>query len=341
MNKLILPFAACMLFVLASCKTENTTNPDNPQTDDHAEIALAYGCAYGDAHEEQVGEQLFAFAIGDVQVDDKGEVTDNSNGYYLQLVMYADELSNGQLFKPGSFPVSAKAKAWSTRRGYDVDPEHPGYAYGGSVLYKVEDGFRTDAVKIKTGSVSLEGSADNARFVIDVSGYDGKEYKYKSSGAVRMLDSLPAPDAFYKNYEWDTVQQITINADYGELTMLDSYGMFTLWLDDSKGGYSASIAAYYQGSGNKTVGTFPVGSNPYDETPGTTIFSRGCRNGNLYVSYAGVTEDGLNYDCDNYSLFFITCGSMTIDENDNITATFTTFYGSTVNVTFSGTFKRK
>ena len=143
MNKLIFLFSASLLLMLASCRTNNTSNPDNPQTDDHAEIALAYGCAYGDAHEEQVGEQLFAFAIGNVQVDDKGEVTDNSNGYYLQLVMYADELSNGQLFKPGSFPVSAKAKAWSTSRGYDVDPEHPGYAYGGSVLYKVEDGFLT------------------------------------------------------------------------------------------------------------------------------------------------------------------------------------------------------
>ena len=340
MNKLILSFSACLLFILASCKTENTTNPENPQTDDYTEIALAYGCAYGNAHEEQVGEQLFAFAIGDVQVDEKGEVTDNSNGYYLQLVMYADELTHDQLLKPGNYQVSPSVKAWKARRGYDVDPDHPGYAYGGSILYKVEDGFRTDAVKIKSGSVSLEGSADKANFVINVTGYDGNEYKYKSSGAVRMLDSLPAPDAFY-NYEWDTVQQITVNADYAELTMFDSYGMFTLWLDDSKGGYSASLAAYYQSSGNKTVGTFPVGSDPYDETPGTTVYSRGCRNGNLYVSFVGVTEDGQNYDSDNYSLFFITGGTMTIDENDNVTATFTTYYGSTINVSFSGTFKRK
>lgn len=335
-----------LLALMVSCKVKNTavapSDPAEPAGDDSVtEISLAYGCAYGDAHEEQVGEQLFGFAIGDVRVDRKGEVTDDSNGYYLQLVMYADELANGQLFKPGSYPVSAKVNAWSTRRGYDVDPEHPGYAYGGSVLYKVEDGFRTDAVKIKSGSVLLEGSEDNAKFVIDVNGYDGQKYKYISSGAVKMLDSIPAPDAFYRGYEWDSVQSITINADIAELKYYDSYNMFTLWLGSSKGGYSASVAAYYQSNGEKTVGKFPVGADAYDKTPGTTVFSRGCRNGSLYTSFAGVTQDGQQYDFVDNSIFFITGGSMTIDENDNVTAVFTSFYGSTVNVSFSGTFTKK
>lgn len=313
--------------------------------DDHEEIALAYGCAYGNAHEELVGEQVFAFAIGDVQVDEKGEVTDDSNGYYLQLVMYADEQTHDQLVKPGTYPVASKVQTWKTRSGYDVDPQHPGYAYGGSLLYKVEDGFRTDAVKLTSGTVTLEGSADNARFVIDLNGSDGKEYKYKSSGAVRMLDSLPGPDYFYKGLEWDTVQEITINANRAELKSYPSYNMFTLSLYNTNGGYRASLAAYYQSSGSKTVGTFPVGKDAYDETPGTTVYSRGYRkNGesmDLYVSFAGVSNDGSEYDSDNYSIFFITGGTMTIDENDNVTATFTTFYGSTVNVNFTGTFTRK
>ena len=328
-----------LLCFLVSCKTKNVQNP--VEQDDHTEITLAYGCAYGDAHEEQVGEQLFGFAIGDVQVDEKGEVTDNSNGYYLRLTMYADQLSHEQLFKPGTYPVSPAVKAWKTRKGYDIDPEHPGYAYGGSVLYKVEDGFRTSAVTIKTGSVLLEGSGENLRFTIDVTGDDGKEYKYKSAGVLKMLDSLPASDAFYKGYEWDSVQQVTIDADYAELKLYDSYKMFTLFLKSSKGGYAASLAAYYQNKGEKTVGVFPVGRDPYDDTPGTTVYSRGCRNGNLYTSFVGVTQDGLNYDSDNHSIFFITGGSMTIDENDNVNATFTTFYGSTVNVSFSGKFTRK
>jgi len=337
MKKNLLLFLAIMA-LLSSCKVNNNTNP--PDDNQYTEIALAYGCAYGDANEEQVGEQLFAFAIGDVQLDSKGEVTDNSNGYYLQLVLYADELSHDQLLKPGSYPLSVLVKPWTTRRGYDVDPQHPGYAYGGSVLYKVEDGFRTDAVKINSGSVTLEGNADNANFLINVKDSDGKEHKYKSSGSVKMLDSIPAPDAFYRGYEWDSVQKITINADQAELNLFDSYNMFTLTLSNSKGGYRASISAYYQNSANKTVGTFPVGANPYDDTPGTTVYSRGCRNGNLYASYAGVLKNEEYYDYVNYSLFFFTGGSMTIDQNDHLTASFSTFYGSTVDINFSGTFKR-
>lgn len=327
------------MLLCCTCKVRNDVVPaDN---DEYEEITLSYGCAYGDAHEEQVAEQVFAFAIGDVQIDDKGEVTDNSNGYCLRLVLFADELSHDQLIKAGSYPVSVKVKPWSTLQGDDVDPDHPGYAYRGSVLYKVEDGFRTEAVKIKSGSVSVEGNADNVRFTIDVAGFDGKDYKYKSSGAIKMLDSLPAPDAFYKGYEWDTVQQVTINADYAELKTNDNHNMFSLWLSNSKGGYSAYIVAYYQNTGNKMVGTFPVGTDPYDETPGTVMFSRGCRNGSLYATYAGVTEDRVVYDCNYHSIFFVTGGSMTIDENDNVNATFTTFYGSTVNVSFSGKFTRK
>jgi len=338
MRKSILTIAAIVMVSLVSCKVKNEANP--VEQDNHTDISLAYGCAYGDANEEQVGEQLFAFAIGDVHIDKKGEVSDNSNGYYLQLVLYADELTHDVLMKPGSFPTAKKAKVWTTRQGYDVDPDHPGFAYGGSILYKVEDGFFTEAVKMTSGTVLLEGSADNAKFTIDLKGSDNKDYKYKSSGAVKMVDSIPAPDAFYKGYERDSVQQVTINADYAELKCYDSYKMFTLWMSSKETPYCASLAGYYQSTGNKTVGTFPVGANPYDETPGTTAYSRGCRNGNLYTSFAGVTQDRKYYDYVNYSILFITGGTMTIDENDHVTATFTTFYGSTVNITFTGTFTR-
>lgn len=326
--------------LLASCKIKNTTDPI--VVDDHKEIDLQYGCAYGDAHEQRLGEQVFAFAIGDVEIDAKGEVTDESNGQYLQLVLYADELTEDQLMKPGTYTISSEAEAWNACMGYDVDPSHPGYAYGGSLIYNVEDGFRTEAVKIIAGSVTLEGSEDDARFVIDVLGSDGIEYKYKSSGPVNMLDSLPEADAFYKGYERDSIQEITINADKGEMTIYMDYGMFVLNLSNTNGGYSAKIAAYFQATGKKAVGVFPVGNDPYDETPGTTVYSRGCRDGILYNSFAGVSYNGgYTYDSDNYSIFFITGGSMTIDENDNVTATFTTFYGSTVNVNFTGKLTRR
>lgn len=326
--------------LLASCKIKNTTDP--VVVDDHKEIDLQYGCAYGDAHELRLGEQVFAFAIGDVEIDAKGEVTDESNGQYLQLVLYADELTEDQLMKPGTYTISSEAEAWSACMGYDVDPTHPGYAYGGSLIYNVEDGFRTEAVKIVAGSVTLEGSEDDARFVIDVLGSDGIEYKYKSSGPVNMLDSLPEADAFYKGYEKDSIQEITINADKGVMTIYMNENAFVLYLSNSNGGYSAKIGATFQSSGKKTVGTFPVGKDAYDRSPGVTYYSKGCRNGNLYTSFAGVSNDGgRTYDCDNHSIFFITGGSMTIDENDNVTATFTTFYGSTVNVNFTGKLTRR
>ena len=332
-----LAFISIIILAMTSCKVKNEPVP----TDEYEKIDLQYAVAYGDAHEEQLGEQLFAFAIGDVCIDDSGEVDDYSNGYYLKLILYADELNASTLFKPGTYTVSSTPKAWTFLRGRDADSDHPGTLYKGSLLYKVEDGFRTDVIPVNSGTITIDGSADNATFTIDIKDKSGKEYKYKYTGPVNMHDSLPAYDAFYAGYEKDSVQTITINADYAELKCYDSKDMFTLTLTNSRGGYRAMLAAYYQTSGNKTVGTFPVGNDPYDTTPGTTVYSRGCRDGNLYNSFAGVLGSDGNYDYVNYSLFFITGGSMTIDEDDNITAVFTSFYGSTVNVNFSGTIVRK
>lgn len=332
---LILP-----ILLFASCRVRNDVNP--PEENTYTDITLAYGCAYADAHEDTVGEQLFAFAIGDVEIDSKGDVSDYSNGYYLQVVLYADELTHDKLFKPGVFPVSNTSRKWTTRRGYDVDLEHPGYAYGGTVLYKVEDGFFTDATLMTAGTVTVEGSTDNAKFTIDLKDKKGNKYQYKSTGLVDMLDSVPQFDANYKGFEKDSVQHVTINADYAELKYYDSYNMFTLSLVNSRGGYRANLSAYYQPSGDKIIGTFPVGSGPFDTTPGTALYSRGCKKTKLYNCFAGVlSSDGVNYDYVNYSLLFVTGGSMTIDAEDNVNATFTTFYGSTIDVTFSGIIVRK
>jgi len=330
--------ASFIALLLLSCKVDNKTNP---QPEKYEEIKLSYGCTYADAHEDTVGEQVFAFAIGDVVIDSKGEVDDYSNGYYLQVVLYADELTHDQLFKPGTFPISNGHQKWTARRGYDTDSKHPGVAYAGTLLYKVEDGFRTDVKLLTSGTVTVEGTADKAQFTINLKDAKGNKYLYKSTGAVKMLDSIPAYDEYYKTYEKDSVQHITINADYAELKLYDSYNMFTIDLLNTRGGYRAVLGAYYPSSGDKTTGTFKVATAPHDKTPGSAVYSRGCRNNTLYRCFAGVLGDDGNYDFTNYSVFFITGGSMTIDADDNVNATFTTFYGSTVDVTFTGTITRK
>lgn len=330
---------ALTILLLLSCKVDNKTNPQ-PQ-DEYEEIKLSYGCAYADAHEDTVGEQLFAFAIGDVQIDSKGEVSDYSNGYYLQAVLYADNLTHDQLFKPGTFTISNSHAKWTARRGYDTDPYHPGVGYAGTLLYKVEDGFRTDVTLIKSGTVTVEGSADKAQFTFDLQDTKGNKHLYKSSGAVTMLDSIPAYDQNYRGFEKDSVQHITINADYAELKYYDSRNMFTLDLVNTKGGYRAILAAYYPATGDKTVGTFTVGTDPLDITPGTALYSRGCKEATLYRCFAGVLGSDGTYDYVNHSIFFVTGGSMTIGADDSVNATFTTFYGSTVDVTFAGTITRK
>lgn len=84
---------------------------------------------------------------------------------------------------------------------------------------------------------------------------------------------------------------------------------------------------------------YTVGKDPNDTRDGTIQYSSGCYDNTVYATFFGF-KDEQGYIVIDDGIYFVVGGSMTISKSGNnrysATGTFTTYYGSTINVNISG-----
>lgn len=142
-----------------------------------------------------------------------------------------------------------------------------------------------------------------------------------------------AADTRY-NYEPDEITTLSITGTSATATLFDGYYA----LDIPGATYGAYLIAAPDGS-DTFAGTYTVGATPNDFEPGNVLCSSGISDNSVNRSFVAVVNSDNYIDLQDYDLYFITGGGMTISENGSeitLNATFTSAHGSTINVTYTG-----
>jgi len=139
------------------------------------------------------------------------------------------------------------------------------------------------------------------------------------------------PDEAY-SYEPTTATTFTFAPTEINGTYYDSESCFALNIADESNTFVLCTGANYTEAGEKE-GTFPV--NMDNTVAGAAWGSAGYDGQYIYRTFLGeYTEDG--YISAENGIYYVTAGTMTISET-GLTANFTTKYGSTVTVNYTGT----
>lgn len=143
-----------------------------------------------------------------------------------------------------------------------------------------------------------------------------------------------AADTRY-NYEPDDITTIDITGTAAEATLFDGYYA----IDISGETYGAYLIAAPNGT-DIFAGSYTVSPDSENFGPGNVLYSDGIADNSVSRSFIAVVNDEGYIDLQDYDIYFITGGSMTVTENGSqisLNAVFTTAKGSTINLTYNGT----
>lgn len=265
----------------------------------------------------QSGEALvyFVFTTGDVDLS--GEAP-TGNGLYFQVGIIASSVNNALFPAAGEYTIGDEATA--------------GTAYAQACQYvNFEDGASAGQGTFASGKFTIAGDEKNATFTIDFITDEGDTAYYTCKASnVRMNEGNYSP------YELNQATTIALNASSASIETVN--GGFYLDVVNGDGtGYTLSAVGYNNSSETPYFGTFNVGVNYEDETPGTLWSSAGVvttqQGASIYPTYyAVVSADGISAQD---PIYFVTGGSLTISAT-GVSGRLTTFYGSTINVSYTG-----
>lgn len=317
---------AMVLLLVASCKkTDDPSKKPDPVDPDAVKAEFCQGLS-GYVSEPGEGMEfhylVLSFTTDGVIVDEDGMLSGNENGKVIQLYVFANSADATTFFPAtGEYPVSAELEA--------------GVVYGGgySCIYTIKDGeISKNVYYIEEGKINISGSANNCTINMDF----GEGGKYAFTGALNIPDMRPDPDEPYLD-EPKTKGTVTVTATDATLTFSTSYAQFML-----QGVSQDNFYAYIYGNYETTwAGSYTVGTDSEDMTPGTIVYSAG-----VVEDYFGSSVEPSfvgEIDAEGYlsgEIYFIVGGSMTItdggEDTFSSTGSFTSYFGSTINVTLSG-----
>lgn len=327
---------ALMLLFVASCKkTDDPSKKPAPVDPDATKVTFldaSYVLAPGDEEGLNSHFMVMEFATEGI-IDGEGNLVDGSNGKVISIQLCASNVDATTFFPTaGEYPV---AEELNYEAGYTM----PGMSYYGSiygsVIITVKNGeVSQNYYMVEEGKVSISGTASNCTINMDF----GEGGKYAYTGAITIENKRPSPDDPYMD-EPQTKGTITVSATEAELVYSENYKQFII-----QGVSSNNMLAYIYGNYESSfAGSYTVGTDPEDMTPGTIVYSAGAVEDYFGdITYEPSFVGGV--DADGYltgDIYFIVGGTMTITEGDSNTYTasgnFTSYFGSTINVTLSGT----
>lgn len=327
---------AMVLLLVASCKPKDdpTKKPDPVDPDATKVSAIEEGAAYllAPGDEEGINSHLFSFIFAtEGVIDAEGHIVEGSNGKIISIQLCSSSADATTFFPAtGEYPV---AEELNYEAGYTMPGlDYYGTAYG-SVIYTVKEGkTSSNSHYVEEGKITISGSANNCTINMDF----GEGGKYAFSGALNISNQRPDPNEPYLD-EPQTQGTVSVTATDATLTFSTSYAQFMI-----QGVSQDNFYAYIYGNYETTwAGSYTVGTDSEDMTPGTIVYSAG-----VVEDYFGSSVEPSfvgEIDAEGYlsgEIYFIVGGSMTItdggEDTFSSTGSFTSYFGSTINVTLSG-----
>lgn len=326
---------ALMLLFVASCKkTDDPSKKPAPVDPDATKLSSVFSAGYyyapGDVEGLDAHYLGFMFATDGVTLDEEGYLTEESNGKVVALEFLSASVDANFFPATGEYTVSEDGTAGTIFPG----SSYYGMQDIGTYIYTIKDGkISNNVYYVEEGKINISGNASNCTINMDF----GEGGKYAYTGALKIEDNRPDPDEPYLD-EPKTKGTITVSATEAELVYSETYKQFII-----QGVSSNNMLAYIYGNYESSfAGSYTVGTDPEDMTPGTIVYSAGAVEDYSGVSYEPSFVGGI--DAEGYltgDIYFIVGGTMTITEGDSNTYTasgnFTSYFGSTINVTLSGT----
>lgn len=325
---------ALMLLFVASCKkTDDPSKKPAPVDPDATKVTFldaSYVLAPGDEEGLNSHFMVMRFATEGV-IGEDGYLVDGSNGKVISIQLCASNVDATTFFPTaGEYPV---AEELNYEAGYTM----PGMSYSGkiygSIIMTVKNGeVSQNYYMVEEGKVSISGTASNCTINMDF----GEGGKYAYTGAITIEDQRPSPDDPYMD-EPQTKGTITVSATDAELYYSASYGEIELEATTSTNLY-AYIVGFYNPEGT-VYGNYTVGTSAEDYGEGKILYSAGLAQGMFGPSY--MPSLVAEVDAEGYlagNIYFIVGGSIEItgDGDFESTGTFTSYFGSTINVNLSG-----
>lgn len=331
MKKIIYTLLSLALLVACGPVTPPVgPDPENDSTLDNMSLLAAHYFAQ-DGMRGIDGDQ--------VEVDMMFRFEDqNGNGYALKVKYVTDKVDKYFMPSAGKYPLDSTLDAMTIIAGYDdyIGTEYEGMSVQGSLFFPIRNGELDGSYDfIKDGYALISGDTNHARIEMHFKTPDGYEANCLYDGALYIEDNSKKEVDRYTKEPTET-SEINFTGESCKISYEDN--VFYLTLTEAGSDRQLRLGCTRQAD-NSITGSFTVGSTPTDNAPGTIQHSYGIENYICYLSFLG-TFAGDSID-PSYGVYFITGGSMTISQNDNtysLTGSFTTYWGSTIILTYNGTF---
>lgn len=321
---------AMVLLLVASCKkTDDPSKKPDPVDPDATKLSTVIGAGYyyapGDVEGLNAHYLGFMFATEGVSLDSEGYLTAESNGKVVSLEFLSASVDANFFPATGEYVVSEDQTAGTVFPG----SSYYGMSDVGTYIYTIKDGkISSNVYYVEEGKVTISGNAGNCTINMDF----GEGGKYAFTGAIEIEDNRPDPDEPYLD-EPKTKGTVTVTATDATLTFSTSYAQFML-----EGVSQDNVYAYIFGNYETTwAGSYTVGTDSDDMTPGTVMYSAGVSNNSVTPSFVGEIDAEGYFSGD---IYFIVGGSITVtdggEDTFSSTGSFTSYFGSTINVTLSG-----
>lgn len=312
----------------------SSTDPDpDPDPDDKSQKVSflsdlsEYFGAPGDYDGLNAHGLLYCFATSGVTYTSSGDL--NGNGKLIYVIFFSSSVNSSTFFPlTGSYYVSDNyGTAWDI---YGGSGDFNGSMYG-SWVYTVSNGSIVSGTTITKGSMSISGNASKATVTIDLK--EGFTYTY--NGPISVSDGRPDPD---DAYVYEPTTRTTLNLSSSNATITDYMSGFGFAFLD----FTATNGMYggiYLNVSNNLYRNYAVGTGPNDYSEGTVLYSAGSDEDGLYYSLF-CSLDNTGYVITENPVYFVTGGYITVTSTGSnkfsAFGSFTTYFGSTINVNVSG-----
>lgn len=318
---------------LTDRRTSSDPDPDPDPDDKNQKVSFLsdfseYFGAPGDYDGLNAHGLRYCFTTSGVTYTSSGDL--NGNGKLIDVIFFSSSVNSSTFFPlTGTYNVSDNyGTAWNI---YGGSGDFNGAMYG-SWVYTVSNGSIVSGTTITKGSMSISGNASKATVTIDLK--EGFTYTY--NGPISVSDGRPDPDDAYVN---EPTTRNTLNLSSSNATITDYMsGLGFAFLD-----FTATNGMYggiYLNVSNNLYRNYAVGTGPNDYSEGTVLYSAGCdEDGYLsYSLFCSLDNDG--YVSINDPVYYVTGGYITVTSTGSnkfsAFGSFTTYFGSTINVNVSG-----
>lgn len=269
----------------------------------------------------------YTFTTPGVTVDSEGYA--HGDGEVFQIVFFASSVNSSTFFpSTGTYSVSSSQSSWTVLAGYNSNG-----SVKGSAVYTFVNGNRTNKAPVTSGSMSISGNANSSTVSLKNINNNGHTYTY--NGAIKVSDDRPKPE---DNYQYEPKTRTTIYITSSNADLVD-YRPEYINANIQFSATNGMFGHIYLYPGDNLYRYYTVGKDPDDTSDGTILYSAGSDDNSVYATFFG-TMDADGYIVLDDGVYFVVGGSMTISNTGNnrysATGTFSTYYGSTINLNISG-----